>query len=131
MKVRAHHEINLFGPHACGRKPLEIRHVEHVPERPAGFYLVIAATRIDKDFLAAHPQQPAVDREYDLAGRSLVMMRGQPAFVLREQSICEVRKDVAEKIARKICLFDTRDGGLANFKQLLSPRTVRPICEAA
>src|SRR5262245_13599883 len=95
VQVRAHHEIDLRGPHACSRESFEIGHIEHVPERPAGFYLVIAATRVDKNFLATNLQQPAMDREYDLAGCSLVMMRSQPAFMLREQGIGEVRKNVA------------------------------------
>src|SRR5262245_64713820 len=120
VQMRAHHEIDFFGPHACSCKAFEIRHVEHVPERPAGFYLVVAAARVDENSLAADLQEPAMDRKYDLAGRGLVMMRSQPTFVLREQGIGKVRKYVAQEIAWKICLFDARDRGLANFKQLSS-----------
>src|SRR5262249_25820576 len=43
VQVCAHHEINFLGPHACGGEPFEIRYIKHVPERPAGFHLVVAA----------------------------------------------------------------------------------------
>src|SRR6476646_11715482 len=54
MQMSAHHQINLVRPSPCGGEPLEVGLVEHVPERAAGFDLVVAAAGIDEDFLAAH-----------------------------------------------------------------------------
>ena len=48
---------------AGGGQPLEIGLVEHVPERPAGLVLVVAAAAVDQDGLAADLQQPAMHRQ--------------------------------------------------------------------
>ena len=109
MQMRAHHHVDFFRPRAGGREPFEIRQIEHVPERPAGLRLVVAAARVDQDFLAADLQQPAVDGEPDLPGLGLIVVRRQPGLVLGHVGVGEIRKDVPQRIAREIGFLDPRD----------------------
>ena len=41
MKVRAHHEIDLLGPHAGDREPVEIRLVKVFPKGATRLLLVV------------------------------------------------------------------------------------------
>ncbi|MFZ0101521.1 MAG: hypothetical protein WAL49_04465, partial [Pseudolabrys sp.] len=81
MQVCAHYQIDFLRPRAGGCKAIKIRNIEHVPERPSGLDLVVAAAGVDQDLLAADLQQPAVDGEPDQSLVSVVVMRRQPRFV--------------------------------------------------
>src|SRR5262249_11467340 len=121
MQVRTHHQINFLGSRAGGCEALKIRNIEHVPEWPAWLDLVVAAARIDQNFLAADLQQPAMHGEPDLSGFRLVMMRREPRFVLRHMRIGEFGKDVPERIAGKIGFLDTYDRCIADTEHWHSP----------
>ena len=71
MQMRAHHHVDFLGPGAGGGEPLEIGLVEHVPERPAGLVLLVAAAGVDQDGLAADLEQPAVHHQPDAAALRL------------------------------------------------------------
>jgi hypothetical protein len=122
MQMRAHHEIDFLGTRAGGGKPIEICHVEHVPEGAPRFDFVVAATRVDQDFLAADLQQPTVNGEPDPACLSLVVMGRKPCPVLGQMCIGEFRKDFPQRISRKVGFLDADNYGIAYVEQHRGPR---------
>ena len=130
MQMRAHHEVDFLRSHAGGGEPLEIRQIEHVPKWPPRLDLVVAAARVDQDFLATDLQQPAVNGEPDATGFGLVMMRCKPRPVFGQMRVTEFRKDFAKRISRKICLLDANNGGVTYAEQHLA-LAISPACAAA
>src|SRR6266700_1701712 len=83
-------------------------HSRNVPSS-ARLDLVVAKAGIDQDFLAADLQQPTMNGEPDLPGLGLIVVGCQPRLVFSHMGVGEFRKDIAERIARKISFLDPRD----------------------
>src|SRR5262249_42681783 len=114
VQVRAHHQADFVRLRAGRGEALEIGRLEHAPPGPRRAHAIVAAAGVDQDLLAADLEQPAVHAELDLAARRLVVARCEPAFMLAQNVVGELRKDFPRIVDREVGFLDAGYGCLAD-----------------